>query len=157
LGLSLKTPTRLNTIEVAVDIDLQQYFGVIGRSTRRGRIDALKAQLAKIEFIDEGLDHSNRIGLGNIVVKKARQKDALSSVYPLNETLHLSVSTYAVTSVTTYTGTPACTSAIAVFTQPGPVAVLAAACSQSSVRAPIGSQSRAELGHEFALICSQND
>jgi hypothetical protein len=45
---------------------------VIGRSARRQgidtlkRIDTLKTQFAKVEFIHEDIDHSHRIILGNI-------------------------------------------------------------------------------------------
>src|SRR5450759_480365 len=100
----LQTPTGLNTIEVAVDVDLQQNRGVISRPTGRCRIDAFKTQLAQIKLIDEDIDHSNRIGLGNIVIEAFGQHDALRSVLALYETLHLCVPTYTVTSVTTYTG-----------------------------------------------------
>ena len=57
------------TIEVTVDVDLQEHCRVIGRPARASRIDAVETQLAQIEFIDEDIDHSNRVGISNVVVE----------------------------------------------------------------------------------------
>src|SRR5205807_9218465 len=38
LALPLKAPTRLNTIEIAIDVDLQQCRGMISRPTGRVRL-----------------------------------------------------------------------------------------------------------------------
>jgi hypothetical protein len=43
-GITLKPAAGVNPIEVAVDIDLQQHRWVVGRTTRCGRIDALKTK-----------------------------------------------------------------------------------------------------------------
>jgi hypothetical protein len=69
LGLSLKASAGLNAIEVAVALDLQHSRGVISRPTCCQGFDAPNAQLAKIEFIDEDIDHSHRIGLGNLIIE----------------------------------------------------------------------------------------
>lgn len=89
LCLSLKTPTGLNAIETTVDVDLQEHCGVIGGPSRCCWLDAFKTQLAEIQFIDEHIDHSNRVGISNIVIKACRQQSALSSAFALNKTLHL--------------------------------------------------------------------
>jgi hypothetical protein len=62
------------------------------------RSDSFKFQLAKIEFINEDADHPYWIVLCDIIVKKLRQQRALSPVFAANETLHLHVPTFAVTS-----------------------------------------------------------
>jgi hypothetical protein len=72
LGFSLQTPAGLNPIGVTVDVDLQKYRRVIGRPARRRWINTFKPQSAKIQFIDEDIDHANRIGVGNIVIKALR-------------------------------------------------------------------------------------
>src|SRR6185295_11359161 len=55
---------------------------------RRRRLDALKAQLANIQCIDEGIDHANRIALVNPVIEAFRQQRRLRSICPCNEALH---------------------------------------------------------------------
>ena len=63
LGLTPKPAAGLNPIEVTVDIDLQQDRGLVGRATRRSRIDALKTECTQLDFIDENVDHSHWIFL----------------------------------------------------------------------------------------------
>jgi hypothetical protein len=62
---------------------------VIGRSARGQRIDTLKTQFAKIEFIREDIDHSHRIVLGNVILETLGQQRPLSAALTLDETLHL--------------------------------------------------------------------
>lgn len=83
----------MNAIEIAVDIDLEQCCGVISRPARCQGFNALKAQLAKLEFIDKDIDYSNRIGLGNIIIEAFWQQSSLSSAFASYETLHLNVPT----------------------------------------------------------------
>src|SRR5215475_10296398 len=56
---------------------------------RRRWLDALKAQLGKIQGIDEGIDHANRIALVNPVIEAFRQQRRLRTIRPGNEALHL--------------------------------------------------------------------
>lgn len=71
---------------------------MIRRPACRLRIDTLKPQFAKIEFIDEDFDYSDRVVRRNIIVQQLRQQRALGWVFALNETLHLNVPSNAVTS-----------------------------------------------------------
>ena len=64
LGLTFKPAAGLNPIEIAVDVDLQQDRGMIGRATGYGRIGTLKIKCAQVEFIDENVDHSDWIFFG---------------------------------------------------------------------------------------------
>ena len=73
VGLFLKAPARLNPIQVAVDIQFQQHGWVVSRPTGGGGIDALKPQLAEIQFVNEGIDDAHRIGLRNVVVEQLWQ------------------------------------------------------------------------------------
>jgi len=57
LGLPFEPPARLDAIEIAVEIDLQQRRGMISRPTRRFRNDALKPQRPQIQLVDEDVDH----------------------------------------------------------------------------------------------------
>ena len=60
---TLKPPTRLNSIEIAVDVKLQQDRGMIAGSAGCFGIDPTKPKLGQIEFFDEDIDHANRIVL----------------------------------------------------------------------------------------------
>jgi hypothetical protein len=60
-GLALQAPARLNPIEIAVDIQLQQNRRMIGRTARRRRCNPAKTQPAQIQFIDKHIDHPNRV------------------------------------------------------------------------------------------------
>src|SRR4029077_19609176 len=79
----------LNPVKVSVQIDLQQHRGVIGRSARGQGINTLKAQFAKIEFIDEHIDHPDWILFSHVIIETFGQQPDLSSAFALNETLHL--------------------------------------------------------------------
>src|SRR5436189_6355611 len=59
-----------------------------GRPTRCRRIDTIKAQLAKIERIDERIDRANRIALVDKVIEAFWQQRRLSPISPFNEPLH---------------------------------------------------------------------
>src|ERR1700675_1027183 len=57
LGLPFEPPARLDAIEIAVEIDLQQRRGMISRPARRFRNGALKPQRPQIQPVDEDVDH----------------------------------------------------------------------------------------------------
>jgi len=85
LCLSLKTPTGLNAIEITVDVDLQEHCGVIGGPSRCCWLDAFKTQFAEIQFIDEHIDHSNRVGISNIVIEACRQQKCCEFCFRLEQ------------------------------------------------------------------------
>src|SRR5262249_59818606 len=60
-GLMFEPAARLNPIEVAVDVELQQSRRMIRRSAGRLRIDSVEPKLAEVEFVDKDVDHPNRI------------------------------------------------------------------------------------------------
>jgi len=45
---------------------------MIGRPARFRWLDAFKSQFDKIKFIDEDIDHPNRIGVSNMVIEALR-------------------------------------------------------------------------------------
>src|SRR5262249_29423844 len=87
-GLMLEPAARLNPIEIAVDVELQQYRRVIRWPAGHLRIDPFKSKRAKIELVDKDVDDPNRIVLMNPVLQALRKQRALLSVRPLNEALH---------------------------------------------------------------------
>ena len=88
LALFLKAPAGLDAIEVAVDVKLQKYGGVIGRPTGGCRLNTLESQLAQSQFIDEDIHDPYQIGLRYVVVKAFREQRALGSASTFDETLH---------------------------------------------------------------------
>jgi len=47
------------------------------------------AVIVQIQFIDEDIDYSNRIGFSYVVVKRFGQQYALSPAFDLNKSLHM--------------------------------------------------------------------
>src|SRR6478735_3242557 len=63
---------------------------MVARTARRLGNHAFKTQLAQVQFINEDVDHPNRIVLRHVVVKILGKQDTLPTVFTLNEALHLS-------------------------------------------------------------------
>src|SRR6187455_1822393 len=61
---------------------------MIGGPARCFRLRPFKTQLAKIKFVHEHVDDTNRVVLGNIVVKAFREQRALRPIFTLNKALH---------------------------------------------------------------------
>ena len=81
-------PARLNPVERAVDMELQQNRGMIGRKAGRLRFDPAKAQAAQIKLIDKGIDHPNRIVFSDPLVKPLGKQRAWPAINALNKSLH---------------------------------------------------------------------
>src|SRR5271166_4463890 len=88
LRFPFEPPARLHTVEIAVEVDLQQRRGMIGRATRHLRHNSIKAQHRQIQFINEGIDDADRVIFPDAVVQAIRQQDELAPVLALNKTLH---------------------------------------------------------------------
>jgi hypothetical protein len=78
----------LNAVEITVDVDPHKHPRVVGRSAGGRRINALKAEFAKIQLVDKDINDAHRIGIGNIVIQTFRQQRALRATFAFNETLH---------------------------------------------------------------------
>src|ERR1017187_550914 len=84
----LQSPTRLHSVQVPIDIDLEQHPRVVRRPARRLRIHPLKAHLPQVQLLDEGLDHPGRVVLRHVVLDTLGQQTDLSSVRALDKSLH---------------------------------------------------------------------
>ena len=85
LGFSLQTSARLDAVEIAVDVDLQQDRRVITRSACISRNSAIKPQIYQVEFVDKYVDYANRIGITDVVVKAFGKQGTLSAMVTLDE------------------------------------------------------------------------
>ncbi len=87
-GFTLEPAARLHTIEIAIDVKLQQNRRVIGRPAGGLRIDAAKPQSAQIKRLDKRLNHPNPIVLSNKIIKRFREDRALAPIQTLYKPFH---------------------------------------------------------------------
>ena len=88
LGLALEATAGLDPVQIAVDVDLEQHGRVVRRSARGRRLGALEPELPEVEFVDEGVDHPDRVVFSDVVVEALREQGDLASVRSLDESLH---------------------------------------------------------------------
>ena len=81
-GLPLEPTARLNPVEIAVDVELQQIARMIGRPAGRQRRDPVKAETPKIELIDEDVDRPNRVVVADPVFQALGKQRALAGSTP---------------------------------------------------------------------------
>ncbi len=51
-------------------------------------MDAIKSQLGEVQFVDESIDHSDRVVLADVVVEAFWEEDALRSIFTFDEAAH---------------------------------------------------------------------
>ncbi len=69
LRLPLQTAARLDPVEVAVEVDLEQRRWMVGGPAGDLRMHAIEAGLGQIKFIDEDVNRPNWVVFRNVVVK----------------------------------------------------------------------------------------
>src|SRR5437588_584238 len=72
LRFAFKPPARLHAVEITVEVNLQQRRGMISRPTCRRRRHPRKPQGGEVQFVDEDLDHPNRVLLADVVLQAMR-------------------------------------------------------------------------------------
>src|SRR6267378_6116190 len=90
LALPLKAPARLDAIEVSVDVDLQQRRRMVGRPSRRQRLDTAEAELSQVKLINEDIDRPDRIVIAQIVIQPLRKQSALAAIIAHHKARHQS-------------------------------------------------------------------
>ena len=61
---------------------------MVGGPTCFSQDDTVETQLAKVEVIDENIDHPHRIGVRHIVIQALGKQRAMASMLSLDKTLH---------------------------------------------------------------------
>src|SRR5215471_12186839 len=89
--LTLEPTARLNAIEIAVDVQLQQDRGMVGRPSGCFRINATETELRQIKLLDKYVDCANRIIFANPILQAFREQRTLPSIRPFNKPLHRSL------------------------------------------------------------------
>ena len=87
-SLTFKPPARLNPVEIAVDVQLQQHRRMIRRPAGCLGSDPLKSKLGEVEFLDKCVDHPDRIVLADPVFQTLREQRALPAIRAFNKALH---------------------------------------------------------------------
>src|SRR5262245_44516520 len=87
-GFAFQPSARRHAIEIAVDIELQQYRRVVRGPPRCLWNNAVKAELNEIEPINEHINGANRIALVDPIIEAFRQQRRLLAIGSLNEPLH---------------------------------------------------------------------
>jgi hypothetical protein len=75
--LTLKPPARAHLVRVTVDIKLQKVMRIVGRPTRRFRLDLRKAQHRKVKAVHKGINHPHRAIRRDHLVQPLRIKRRL--------------------------------------------------------------------------------
>src|SRR3990170_730477 len=79
-SFSLEQATRSKAVEVAVDIELEQVGGVVGRAASVLEDGMGEGQGGKIQGIDEGVQEADGVVLGDVVIEGLREESELVSV-----------------------------------------------------------------------------
>ena len=87
-GFPFQSTARLNPVEVAVNVELQQDGGMIGRPARCLRSDPVEPQAAQIKRLDESVDHVDGIVVANPVGQAFGQKGYLRTVGTFDKSTH---------------------------------------------------------------------
>src|SRR5262249_18928486 len=90
-SLALKPAARLDSIEVAIDVELQEARWMVGWPSGCFRLNTTEAEFREIEFVDKDVDRANRIVLGNPTLPAFRKLRTLPSIRAFNEPLHRSL------------------------------------------------------------------
>ena len=88
-SLALKPPARLNTIEVAINVELEQHGRMVRWPPSFSRLHAFEPKAGKIEFFDKYIDHTDWIILSHVIVQELRKQRALCAIFAFDKTLHV--------------------------------------------------------------------
>jgi len=88
LGFTLEPTARLEPVQITIEVDLEHRRRMVGRAPGLSGRRSGKTQGVEIELVDKGLNHSDRVVLGHVIIKRGRQQKILPTVFPLNETTH---------------------------------------------------------------------
>ena len=79
-GLRFQPPARTHSVQIAVDVELQEIARGIARAAGRLRHDTGEPCRRKAEPINKGVDEPHRVLSADVVVDRLRQKQRLAAV-----------------------------------------------------------------------------
>jgi hypothetical protein len=92
IRLLLESATRLDAVQISVQINLQQRPWMVGRTAGCIRLKTVEAQSCEVQLLDERLDDAYRVVLRDVLINALRQQISLVPVGSLNESAHCSPS-----------------------------------------------------------------
>src|SRR5258708_4802160 len=87
-GLALEPPARLDPVQIAVNIELQEDRRMIRGSPCRLRIDPAEIERTEIKRVDKHVNHTNRVVLIDPIIQAFGKQRRLPAIHPLDEALH---------------------------------------------------------------------
>src|SRR3954447_20099724 len=80
VGLSFQAAARAGTVQITVDVELQQISRRVARTTRRLRNRADKPKRREVQPVDKGFDEPHRVVSSDIIVNRLRQQEQLRTI-----------------------------------------------------------------------------
>ena len=77
----LQASAGADTVQVAVDVELQQISGVVAWTALVGRLNPLESSRLEVEAVDERINETDRVVRPYVVVHSIRQKQKLGPVF----------------------------------------------------------------------------
>ena len=88
LRFALEPTARLDAVEVAIDVELEEHGWMVSRPARLCWLHPSEAQEGKVKFIHEYIDYPHRIILGHVVVEEFGQYRVLATILSFDKALH---------------------------------------------------------------------
>ena len=92
LGFPFQASAGLDAVEVAIQVELEQYRRMIGRAACGRRGNPGKSQRAQVQFVDEDFNCANRIVFRYVVIQTLGKQGNLCPVFAFDESLHVRIS-----------------------------------------------------------------
>jgi hypothetical protein len=89
LRFSFEPPARLDPIEIAVNVELQEHGGMVSGPARFRSLDTFEAKAGQVQLFDENVDHTYRVVLCYVIVQELGQQRTLSSILAFDTALHV--------------------------------------------------------------------
>src|SRR3954462_9362882 len=80
VGLGFQAAAGAGTVQITVDVELQQISRRVARTTRRLRHRADKPKRREVQPVDKCLDEPHRIVSSDVIVNRLRQEEQLRTV-----------------------------------------------------------------------------
>src|SRR3954447_5490627 len=80
VGLGFQAAAGAGTVQITVDVELQQISRRVARTTRRLRNRADKPKRREVQPVDKCLDEPHRIVSSNVIVNRLREKEQLRTI-----------------------------------------------------------------------------
>ena len=81
MRLRLQPKTGVDTVQVALDVELQQISGIVAWTALVGRLNPLGSSRLEVEAAAECINQTHRVVRPHVVVHSIRQKQKLGPVF----------------------------------------------------------------------------